>query len=63
MHINGFPTEILDQILECVAALNERDGVHYTYGIREALPSFGKPIAVRHKFQRYIRGQRPPVSP
>lgn len=57
MQINDFPVEILETILGYAAAFNERDGVHFTYAFTEAPQPF-----VKAKIQRYVRGERPPVS-
>lgn len=55
MHINSFPYEVLSQILETAAQLNEQDGVTYTFGLSQPpMPLQKAPL------QRYIRGPVPP---
>ncbi|KAF2806596.1 uncharacterized protein BDZ99DRAFT_537323 [Mytilinidion resinicola] len=55
MNINAFPYEILAQILETAAQLNQRDGVTFTFGLSQA------PLPLQKTaLQRYVRGTVPP---
>jgi len=57
MHINDFPYEILSNILEETARLNEEDGVTFTFGLTQApLPLQKTPL------QKYVRGLCPRTS-
>jgi len=56
MNINEFPYEILSNILEQAAKLNERDGVTYTFGLSQA----PQPLPYISTLQRYVRGPVPP---
>ncbi|KAF2400389.1 hypothetical protein EJ06DRAFT_530371 [Trichodelitschia bisporula] len=55
MDLNRFPNEILFQILETTAELNQKEGVSYTFGLTQT----GYPV--QNAPQRYVRGPVPPA--
>ena len=58
MHINDFPAEILDKILEWTAILteNDSDAIKFTYGYTQAPQP-----KVKAQIQKYVRGELPEV--
>jgi len=59
MNINDFPQEILIQILETAAALNEEEGATYTFGLIRHTPVPPPTPFSAVVTEKYVRGRLP----